>query len=335
MNKRNLNIDLIKILACFFVVALHTQRNYQLELIHNPILYYISRCAVPLFLMVNGYLLLKKEKIDYKYVLHKTKNILLVIMFWTLAYVILDSIRKKGITNVLSIFLGTFTQDGALAHLWFFWALIIIYIILPILYKFKIFDNKNKFKNIIILILSISVIIDIIFNYMYVKYNTNILENIPQCFRIWIWLLYFFMGGYYSRYIQNNITIKKNIIITMILTIISFVYQYQLFVKISFTINSEYIYGNLIIILWVISIFNLLNSIKIEGYRFKRVIEYLSNYIMGIYILHPMIINILNLSYHEKGPLYAIVMWICAIVISLVCSIIISKIPKVKQFIRI
>ncbi len=335
MNKRNLNIDLIKILACFFVVALHTQRNYQLELIHNPILYYISRCAVPLFLMVNGYLLLKKEKIDYKYVLHKTKNILLVIVFWTLAYVILDSIRKKGITNVLSIFLGTFTQDGALAHLWFFWALIIIYIILPILYKFKIFDNKNKFRNVIILILSISVIIDIIFNYMYVKYNTNILENIPQCFRIWIWFLYFFMGGYYSRYIQNNITIKKNIIITTILTIISFVYQYQLFVKISFTINSEYIYGNLIIILWVISIFNLLNSIKIEGYRFKRIIEYLSNYIMGIYILHPMIINILNLSYHEKGPLYAIVMWICAIVISLVCSIIISKIPKVKQFIRI
>ena len=335
MNKRNLNIDLIKILACFFVVALHTQRNYQLELIHNPILYYISRCAVPLFLMVNGYLLLKKEKIDYKYVLHKTKNILLVIVFWTLAYVILDSIRKKGITNVLSIFLGTFTQDGALAHLWFFWALIIIYIILPILYKFKIFDNKNKFRNVIILILSISVIIDIIFNYMYVKYNTNILENIPQCFRIWIWFLYFFMGGYYSRYIQNNITIKKNIIITTILTIISFVYQYQLFVKISFTINSEYIYGNLIIILWVISIFNLLNSIKIEGYRFKRIIEYLSNYIMGIYILHPMIINILNLSYHEKGPLYAIAMWICAIVISLVCSIIISKIPKVKQFIRI
>ena len=335
MNKRNLNIDLIKILACFFVVALHTQRNYQLELIHNPILYYISRCAVPLFLMVNGYLLLKKEEIDYKYVLHKTKKILFVIVFWTLAYVILDSIRKKGITNVLSIFLGTFTQDGALAHLWFFWALIIIYIILPILYKFKIFDNKNKFRNVIILILSISVIIDIIFNYMYVKYNTNILENIPQCFRIWIWFLYFFMGGYYSRYIQNNITIKKNIIITAILTIISFVYQYQLFVKTSFTINSEYIYGNLIIILWVISIFNLLNSIKIEGYRFKRIIEYLSNYIMGIYILHPMIINILNLSYHEKGPLYAIVMWICAIVISLVCSIIISKIPKVKQFIRI
>ena len=335
MNKRNLNIDLIKILACFFVVALHTQRNYQLELIHNPILYYIARCAVPLFLMVNGYLLLKKEEIDYKYVLHKTKKILFVIVFWTLAYVILDSIRKKGITNVLSIFLGTFTQDGALAHLWFFWALIIIYIILPILYKFKIFDNKNKFKNIIILILSISVIIDIIFNYMYVKYNTNILESIPQCFRIWIWFLYFFMGGYYSRYIQNNITIKKNIIITAILTIISFVYQYQLFVKTSFTINSEYIYGNLIIILWIISIFYLLNSIKIEGYRFKRIIEYLSNYIMGIYILHPMIINILNLSYHEKGPLYAIAMWICAIVISLVCSIIISKIPKAKQFIRI
>lgn len=335
MNKRNLNIDLIKILACFFVVALHTQRNYQLELIHNPILYYIARCAVPLFLMVNGYLLLKKQKIDYKYVLHKTKNILLVIVFWTLVYCVLDSIRKKEITNVPSIFLGTFTQNGALAHLWFFWALILIYITLPILYKLKIFDNDSKFKKIIIVILSTSVIIDIVFNYVYIKYNANILENIPQCFRIWIWFLYFFIGGYYSRYIQNNLSIKKNIIITVILTVISFIYQYQLFVKINFTINSEYIYGNIIIILWVISIFNLLNSIKIEGYKLKKMIEYLSRYIMGIYILHPMIINILKLSYHQKGPLYAIIMWIFAIIISLVCSMIISKVPKMKQFIKI
>lgn len=335
MNRRNLNIDLIKILACFFVVALHTQRNYQLELIHNPILYYISRCAVPLFLMVNGYLLLKKERIDYKYVFRKIKNILIVILFWTFAYCILDTIRKEEITNIFDIFVGTFTQDGALAHLWFFWTLIIIYITLPILYKLKVFDDKNKFKKVIILMLVISVIIDIIFNYIYVIYNTNILKIIPQCFRIWIWFLYFFIGGYYNRYIHTSITLKKNIIFTTVLTVISFIYQYQLFVKINYTINSEYIYGNLIIILWVISIFNLLNNIRINEYKFKRIIEYLSNYIMGIYILHPMIINIFKLSYHENGALYAIFMWICAIAISLISSIIINKIPKIKQFIKI
>ena len=189
MNRRNLNIDLIKILACFFVVALHTQRNYQLELIHNPILYYISRCAVPLFLMVNGYLLLKKERIDYKYVFHKIKNILIVILFWTFAYCILDTIRKEEITNIFDIFVGTFTQDGALAHLWFFWTLIIIYITLPILYKLKVFDDKNKFKKVIILMLVISVIIDIIFNYIYVIYNTNILK---------ILLIYIFSKSYFN-----------------------------------------------------------------------------------------------------------------------------------------
>lgn len=54
MTKRNENIDLIKIAACIAVVGLHTFMPHALAL------YYLCAFAVPVFFMVNGYLLTKK-----------------------------------------------------------------------------------------------------------------------------------------------------------------------------------------------------------------------------------------------------------------------------------
>ncbi len=329
--ERNYNIDFIKILACFFVVAIHTQRNYQLSIVHNSILYYLSRCAVPLFMMVNGYLLLSKEKIDYKYITKKVKKILAIIVFWVILYSILDSLRKFKFVNPLNIFIGIIVQNSPLVHLWFLIALIFIYLLLPLFYKLNIFENKNKFSKILVGIIVSNIIIDCVFNYYYINFNINILKLVPQCFRIWIWIMYFFIGGYINRYSRK---LKMNTIFLIILSIIVYIYQYELFIKIHYTINSEYIYSNIIVIFWCITIFKFIENIKLS-YKFIFFIELFSKYTMGIYILHPMIINILDLSYHTNGYIYSIIMWICAIFISYICSIIIDKIPLLNKSIKL
>lgn len=56
--KREYGIDIIKIIACSFVVAIHTV-NGQLGVI-NRIIQMCTVLAIPLFFTVNGYLLLKK-----------------------------------------------------------------------------------------------------------------------------------------------------------------------------------------------------------------------------------------------------------------------------------
>lgn len=57
--QRNINIDLLKVIACFCVITLHTV-GMDISLI-NSSLYYIAGLAVPMFFMVNGYLLFSKE----------------------------------------------------------------------------------------------------------------------------------------------------------------------------------------------------------------------------------------------------------------------------------
>lgn len=65
---RNFNIDLIKVVSAIGVISLHTfghNRNY------NSIVYYLSSISVLLFFMINGYLLIKKDSITYRYIAKK------------------------------------------------------------------------------------------------------------------------------------------------------------------------------------------------------------------------------------------------------------------------
>ena len=82
---RNINLDLIKVLACIGVVLLHTTMvGFKETGSWNLLayLYYLGTYSIPLFFMVNGYLLLGKRNITYSYILEKVKWILITVSSW-------------------------------------------------------------------------------------------------------------------------------------------------------------------------------------------------------------------------------------------------------------
>ena len=86
---RNLSIDLIKIVAMFGVMCLHSTHSYSIhgQLCFADILYESAVVSIPLFFMVSGYLLVGREKIDYKYAIRKVIGIMrfvsiIVFTFW-------------------------------------------------------------------------------------------------------------------------------------------------------------------------------------------------------------------------------------------------------------
>ena len=83
-NTRNYNIDLLKILMCIGVVGIHTI-NASLSSFHYVISLLMIVC-MPLFFMINGYLLLKKDKITYKYAFQKIIKILFVVFGWEMLH---------------------------------------------------------------------------------------------------------------------------------------------------------------------------------------------------------------------------------------------------------
>ena len=70
---RNLSIDLIKIVAMFGVMCLHSTHSYSSlgQFCFADILYESAVVSMPLFFMVSGYLLIGRENIDYKYSFRK------------------------------------------------------------------------------------------------------------------------------------------------------------------------------------------------------------------------------------------------------------------------
>lgn len=58
--KRNINLDLLRIMSCIAVVGIHTLQK-DLSLI-NSSLYYMCGFAVPIFFMCSGYILMNRKQ---------------------------------------------------------------------------------------------------------------------------------------------------------------------------------------------------------------------------------------------------------------------------------
>lgn len=319
--KKNYNIALSKIIACFAVVALHTQRNYQLSIVHNPILYYFSRFAIPLFMIVNGYLILSKRR-DNKYYWKKIFKIIIFLLIWSTIF----SILKKS--NPLSLFIDSIFAKGILSVFWFFWSLIFIYLFNVLFIQYT--KSQKKVKDVFLIFFIISILIDAIQIYFFVNKQIWIKSFVPQSCRLWTWIMYFYLGGIMkiNESKWKNIPIKKFGIILLITSFFAVLTQYYVFYGITKSINSEYVYDNILIILWASLIFIFISKIKIHSELVKKIIFFIEDKTIGIYVIHIILLKVLNLTYHTNGFVYSTLIWIGIII----CCIGISTILSINKY---
>lgn len=139
--ERKVYIDLLRIVACFSVIMLHSSSQYWYEL---PVAGYkwiicntydaLFRFGVPVFVMISGALFLEREgEVDLKRLYRK--NVLRLVTaywFWSFLYGLWDCREWFGAEGtvwrdyVMEFLLGRY-------HLWFIPMLAGIYVILPVL----------------------------------------------------------------------------------------------------------------------------------------------------------------------------------------------------------
>lgn len=144
MNSRKIELDIIRILACMFVVIIHVA-GYGMEIkspssadwmIRNLVVC-VVRCAVPIFFMISGILFMEKPvslKLLYKkYIM----RIAVAWAIWSAFYAGIDYVAnmKNGSAGIL-YFVGRFF--GGHYHLWFLPALVVAYAFQPILRRFVV-----------------------------------------------------------------------------------------------------------------------------------------------------------------------------------------------------
>lgn len=254
-NKRNLSIDLVKMVAMCCVMCLHTQYNYSSESLLAHILYTSAVVAIPLFFMTSGYLLFGKEQTGYQYVVRKIIGILRFVFIITVCWWLFFGIRHDE--SFLVATFGSFFQKGGMNVFWYFGAMIIIYALLPALNNLY----KNRISLFYLLTVCLLIICSIVFT-LNITHGTHIEQHTIQTFRIWDWLLYFNLGGILKRF-----KFHVNFCIVLFMFVANYIFQTGTIPYMT-TKYCEYFYPSIVVVLLSVALFTYLKGIDDRMLKF-------------------------------------------------------------------
>ena len=285
---RNINLDLLKVLACVGVVLLHTTMGGFKETGSWNLLtylYYLGTYSIPLFFMVNGYLLLGKKEITYPYILQKVKWILTIVSLWT---IIVWLFKRDFTENLIKKIIGSLLQKGYFSQFWFFGALILIYLCLPILRKFL--NSKRSY----LYILSVLLVIGLIFELANIVLQMPIQTYVIQTFRLWTWFFYYVLGGYIAQFTMKELKSRfKNWmkIVSILLFLISPLILFFIAKTAYHNLFAEYFYDTLFVKVSTLGIFLTILTLTLNEKRNEWIVS-LSNQTMGVFIIHTYIMKV-------------------------------------------
>lgn len=144
---RKIFLDVLKSLAIILVCIYHSEMmfvNVRASYAPNDYHFYISyfllaldSMAVPLFFIINGALLFNKPY-DHAKHLNKIIKLVFIVLLWSLITAISFGIHKHASTDIWELLKSV----SAINHLWFLKALVLVYLLFPILKM--VFDNPNQ-----------------------------------------------------------------------------------------------------------------------------------------------------------------------------------------------
>jgi surface polysaccharide O-acyltransferase-like enzyme len=131
-------VDLIRVVGAFLVVMAHVSYLGGGSVLISIFYSVLSQVAVPLFFMVSGYLLLRKEEPYGDFFRKRALKVLIPFFIWSVIYLLW---KREGFDQPFSIklvasYLLKILRGPRENHLWFFYALIGLYLFTPILRVF-------------------------------------------------------------------------------------------------------------------------------------------------------------------------------------------------------
>ena len=334
MKKRYYYIDFLRIFSMFAVVFLHSasdllRTEYNTGVWHfSNVLTSLFSVSVPIFFMISGAMLLSDEKASSIKGLYKVrlKKIVLPFLFWSLFAVIYFLITEYLYYDTLNFSalkyrVMHFLSEPVTIHLWFMYALIPIYVILPFL-KVLIDNINNKQSIYLFLIWAIfSIFTTTAQNFLPGEYKVLFSFNYSFNLNVIGGYVGFFILGYYLH--NNDFKIKRKYLIIFVIAdvfIVSFG-TYILYILKNGYFENFKVYTGLFTVSLSIAVFLLFKDIfkNKENVKFSKLINKLSETSFGIYLIHNLVINFFNLNYFiqpEQGIIFLILRFIMVYLIS-------------------
>lgn len=341
---RILGYDLIRIVAIFMVVVIHSNVIYlennvgSLGWIIMMEITAVCLISVPLFFMLSGALLLNVNRvigINELFIKRLAKQFIPFIL-WSLIYVFLRILIGKLPLAINSI--TKLLYEPAYYQFWFMYTLLSIYLLLPILQVVVQHSDQKQIEYLLGIWIVFSVLIPNI-SYFYKEFKISEHVDLILCEG---YIGYFLLGFYLSKY-KRDITNKVGLFLSVLGIIIIeagayLEWKYCSDLQIKYTGYMYQEYRSLGVIVAVIGIFLVCQKININHSSiFNRIIIKTSELSIGVFYVHMFIlIAIERIGFSGENSIFIVIFkTIVVYIISLFIAYIISKIPILRSVLLI
>lgn len=338
MKKRIIYYDILKVISLCAVILMHivgnTINTFNLngtaKIIYN-IISNLCYFAVPIFVMISGGLFLNPDKsIDIKTMFKKyILRIIICLFLFGMFYSILEIYFNTRVVNINIILdsLKNILTGSLWAHMWYLYLILSLYLLTPIFRIISSKCTKAEYKYLLIVLFVFTILLNDISAYFKINIAFNILIFNPYIFL-------YFLGDYLSRYqISKNIEYINYITTFIAIVIIILNNIFNLF-------DFKYLtYTCLISFTITLSLFTLIKNIKFKlNKKLEKIIINISECLLGIYLIHQLIINIiyklLKLDIILNSPYVCLILYsLLVFVISYIITYFLKRIKFVKKYI--
>lgn len=329
MNKRNINIDLIKCVAVFSTISVHFFANtgfYNIIVNNNKM--YIAvffrtmfMVCVPLFLTATGYLMKNKE-LNKKY-FFGISRVVITYLLDAIIYLLFLKLYYNDAFTIKHIIKSILNFD--IGYSWYIKMYIGLFIFIPFINLIYKNLNSKKYKRILLFCLLLTTSFQGIIN---IKYKI-----IPDWWVNIYPITYYFIGCYIREY-KININKFLNIILLLVSLLISTLVNIYVSYGNTFVRSVHNDWGSILILIPTVLLFALINNLELSkiGTILKKVIIKLSELSLAMYLTSAFIDIFIYDIYFKNIDMFSFVGYLKAnslvLLLSISLSIIINIIYK-------
>lgn len=334
-------IERMRVLACVLVVMVHISNyyiknsellstlDYQISIAFNI----IARTAVPIFIMITGALIFQKpynrEK-NQKKILH----FLMILVVWNFVYILWNGIYLKR-ESVFSTSIITYVFSPSKNHLWYLYILLGIYIALPFeSIMVNQMDRKLENRFIILWLIfgcggrTLPLLLKQLDIDVSLQYQIPIIQGTYQ-------LGYLIIGHIlYQRKEEFVSKTKIGAFLSIAVSILCLILSIYIFrISDGNTVLKFLTYGNIFIAIIAISLFVLNMQVPASSHG---VITLLSSLSFGIYLIHPVFIDVITQVFYVLNDAVCIaypMIFIAVFMASATCIWILKHIKFVSKIV--
>jgi surface polysaccharide O-acyltransferase-like enzyme len=289
-------VDFMRFIGALLVVLAHIEGWGAGPAWAKNFYYTLSRVGVPLFFLISGYLLLSRQEDLQTFFKKRAARIIIPFLVWSIIYDVQNSDAfAGGITfeSILKLFIRILRGPRE-THLWFFYSLIGLYLLTPIL---RVFVAKARNSEILYYIALWFIAMPILF-------IVEAFTPLKNGFEI------YYTGGYVGYFLLGHLlggleTRAPLLRAALGLFIISFIFTFAVFHFNLFPQENELVfrsYPSLNIVLMSLGAFVLIKAAgeKISP-RAAWIFSEASKVSFGVYLIHPIIYAWMALGWNVLG----------------------------------